>query len=194
MAGGVSLKHILEQLAEERLSYLVNGHAMRQESEVGDLEVMERKKKLLDKRKVDIIKAKAKAVIGHVRIEDDGTTCLTYTIHYEYVCKERDDSLYMEEHIEERMAFLYDHILISDQEITKKPAGFHEGTSIIDYSQEEREEFGRAFQYDRLGAVQYAEKFWNKRNPAYKNFSDNCTNFISQCLHAGGAPMRGHPN
>ncbi|MCY7962238.1 amidase domain-containing protein [Bacillus inaquosorum] len=194
MAGGVSLKHILEQLAEERLSYLVNGQAMRQESEVGDLEVMERKKKLLEKRKVDIIKAKAKAVIDHVRVEDDGTTCLTYTIHYEYVYKEQDDSLYMEEQIEERIAFLYDHILISDQEIAKTPAGFHEGTSIIDYSQEEREAFGRAFQYDRLGAVQYAEKFWNKRNPAYKNFSDNCTNFISQCLHAGGAPMRGHPN
>ncbi len=126
----MSLKHILEQLAEERLGFLVNGHAMRQESQVGDLKVMERKKKLLEKRKVDIIKAKAKAVINHVRVEDDGTTCLSYTIHYEYVCKEQDDSLYIEEHIEERMAFLYDHILISDQEIAKKPAGFHEGTSI----------------------------------------------------------------
>lgn len=48
----MSLKHILEQLAEERLSYLVNGHAMRQESEVGDLEVMERKKKLLENVKL----------------------------------------------------------------------------------------------------------------------------------------------
>ncbi len=54
MAGGVSLKHILEQLAEERLSYLVNGHAMRQESEVGDLEVMERKKKLLENVKLTL--------------------------------------------------------------------------------------------------------------------------------------------
>lgn len=91
MAGGVSLKYILEQLAEERLGFLVNGHAMRQESQVGDLKVMERKKKLLEKRKVDIIKAKAKAVINHVRVEDDGTTCLSYTIHYEYVCKEQDN-------------------------------------------------------------------------------------------------------
>ncbi|MCC2527285.1 amidase domain-containing protein [Bacillus sp. PK3-037] len=194
MSGGVSLKHILEQLAEERLSYLVNGHDLRQEPQVGDLEVMERKKKLLEKRKIEMIKAKAKAVIDYVQVEDDGTACIRYIIHFEYLYKEQDDSLYMEEQIEERVAFVYDQILIKDQEVIKKPAGFSEGQSIIDYSQEEREAFGRAFQYDRLGAVQYAEKYWNKRNPAYKNFSDNCTNFISQCLHAGGAPMRGHPN
>ncbi|MBL4975707.1 amidase domain-containing protein [Bacillus halotolerans] len=194
MSGGVSLKDILEQLAEERLSYLVNGHDLRQEPQVGDLEVMERKKKLLEKRKIEMIKAKAKAVIDYVQVEDDGTACIRYIIHFEYLYKEQDDSLYMEEQIEERVAFVYDQILIKDQEVIKKPAGFSEGQSIIDYSQEEREAFGRAFQYDRLGAVQYAEKYWNKRNPAYKNFSDNCTNFISQCLHAGGAPMRGHPN
>ncbi|MFJ9289374.1 amidase domain-containing protein [Bacillus halotolerans] len=194
MSGGVSLKHILEQLAEERLSYLVNGHDLRQEPQVGDLEVMERKKKLLEKRKIEMIKAKAKAVIDYVQVEDDGIACIRYIIHFEYLYKEQDDSLYMEEQIEERVAFVYDQILIKDQEVIKKTAGFSEGQSIIDYSQEEREAFGRAFQYDRLGAVQYAEKYWNKRNPAYKNFSDNCTNFISQCLHAGGAPMRGHPN
>ncbi|PRP49567.1 hypothetical protein C7B63_16330 [Bacillus halotolerans] len=194
MSGGVSLKHILEQLAEERLSYLVNGHDLRQEPQVGDLEVMERKKKLLEKRKIEMIKAKAKAVIDYMQVEDDGTACIRYIIHFEYLYKEQDDSLYMEEQIEERVAFVYDQILIKDQEVIKKPAGFSEGQSIIDYSREEREAFGRAFQYDRLGAVQYAEKYWNKRNPAYKNFSDNCTNFISQCLHAGGAPMRGHPN
>ncbi len=188
------MKHILEQLAEERLSYLVNGHDLRQEPQVGDLEVMERKKKLLEKRKIEMIKAKAKAVIDYVQVEDDGTACIRYIIHFEYLYKEQDDSLYMEEQIEERVAFVYDQILIKDQEVIKKPAGFSEGQSIIDYSQEEREAFGRAFQYDRLGAVQYAEKYWNKRNLAYKNFSDNCTNFISQCLHAGGAPMRGHPN
>lgn len=48
----MSLKHILEQLAEERLGFLVNGHAMRQESQVGDLKVMERKKKLLENVKL----------------------------------------------------------------------------------------------------------------------------------------------
>lgn len=48
--------------------------------------------------------------------------------------------------------------------------------------------------YDRRAAVQYADKWWNSNNPAYPVFDDDCTNYISQCLHAGGAPMWGYPN
>jgi hypothetical protein len=51
-----------------------------------------------------------------------------------------------------------------------------------------------SYQYNRLKAVQYAERWWNSYNPAYKKFTNDCTNFISQCLHVGGAPMRGYPN
>lgn len=40
--------------------------------------------------------------------------CFMYIIYYEYVCKEQDDSLYMEEYIEEWVVFFYDYILISD--------------------------------------------------------------------------------
>lgn len=45
--------------------------------------------------------------------------------------------------------------------------------------------------YDRESAVRYAEKWWNKRNPAFPAFAVDCTNYVSQCLLAGGAPMRG---
>lgn len=48
--------------------------------------------------------------------------------------------------------------------------------------------------YDRQKAVQYANLWWNTYNPAYRHFTDDCTNFISQCLRAGGAPMWGTPN
>ena len=51
-----------------------------------------------------------------------------------------------------------------------------------------------SLRYDRRKAVQYAEKWWNSYNPAYRKFENDCTNFVSQCLHQGGAPMRGHPN
>lgn len=47
-------------------------------------------------------------------------------------------------------------------------------------------------QYDRLKAVEYAHKWWNKRNPLYYNFDligGDCTNFVSQCLIAGGFNM-----
>lgn len=37
----------------------------------------------------------------------------------------------------------------------------------------------------------YAEKYYNKYNPAYPRFSNDCTNFVSQILHAGGRPMKG---
>ncbi|WP_078577422.1 amidase domain-containing protein [Salipaludibacillus agaradhaerens] len=50
------------------------------------------------------------------------------------------------------------------------------------------------FSYDRLEAVKYAERWWNDYNPAYKQFDNDCTNYVSQCLRAGGAPMRGAPN
>ncbi|MFS0726157.1 amidase domain-containing protein [Paenibacillus sp. 1P07SE] len=43
--------------------------------------------------------------------------------------------------------------------------------------------------YRRDRAVAYADTWWNKANPEYEEFEVNCTNYISQCLFAGGAPM-----
>lgn len=50
--------------------------------------------------------------------------------------------------------------------------------------------------YDRERAVAYAHQWAYSRNPAYYDFSalgGDCTNFISQCLRAGGAPMNYTP-
>lgn len=46
--------------------------------------------------------------------------------------------------------------------------------------------------YDRVKAVAYAHKWAMGRNPVYYDFSQiggDCTNFISQCIHAGGGIM-----
>ncbi|MCC8022793.1 MAG: amidase domain-containing protein, partial [Clostridiales bacterium] len=46
--------------------------------------------------------------------------------------------------------------------------------------------------YQRDLAVAYAHEWALKRNPRYLDFNGiggDCTNFISQCLYAGGAPM-----
>lgn len=48
--------------------------------------------------------------------------------------------------------------------------------------------------YNRAAAVEYANRWWNGRNPAFPAFDVDCTNYISQCLLAGGAPMHGYPN
>ena len=45
--------------------------------------------------------------------------------------------------------------------------------------------------YNRQAAVDYANFWWDKYNPRFPTFEVDCTNFISQCLYAGGAPMRG---
>ncbi len=47
--------------------------------------------------------------------------------------------------------------------------------------------------YNRETAVAYAERWWNRRNPEYISFEFNCTNYVSQCLRAGGAPIWGYP-
>ncbi|HJD23708.1 MAG TPA: amidase domain-containing protein [Firmicutes bacterium] len=50
--------------------------------------------------------------------------------------------------------------------------------------------------YDRAKAVAYAHQWAYSRNPAYYDFSaigGDCTNFVSQCLRAGGAPMNYTP-
>lgn len=49
--------------------------------------------------------------------------------------------------------------------------------------------------YSRNAAVNYALTYGANPNPAYRYFKEyqmlggDCTNFISQCLHAGGAPF-----
>ena len=46
--------------------------------------------------------------------------------------------------------------------------------------------------YNRQKAVEYAQKWALARNPHFYNFDSmegDCTNFVSQCLYAGGLPM-----
>jgi hypothetical protein len=43
--------------------------------------------------------------------------------------------------------------------------------------------------YRRDLVAAYADRWWNEPNPAYENFDVNCTNYVSQCLFAGNAPM-----
>ena len=47
-------------------------------------------------------------------------------------------------------------------------------------------------EYDRDKAVEYAQQWYNSRNPEYLEYDlygGNCQNFASQCVHAGGMDM-----
>ena len=47
--------------------------------------------------------------------------------------------------------------------------------------------------YNHLKAVQYANQWWNKRNPKFQSYGfGDCANFVSQCLIAGGQIGRAH--
>ena len=61
--------------------------------------------------------------------------------------------------------------------------------------------FYRINQYSRINAVKYARMYALHPNPSFRYFplinnetSGDCTNFISQCLLAGGAPMIFNPS
>ncbi len=45
--------------------------------------------------------------------------------------------------------------------------------------------------YNTAAAIKYARKYSLDRNPDYPEYERNCTNFVSQCLIAGGFPMKG---
>ncbi|WP_026583265.1 amidase domain-containing protein [Bacillus sp. J33] len=152
---------------------------------------IEQKKESLLSRSGEIVKAQATGKVTKVGKEKDDVKPVEYKVHFKYLIKHKG-LLYMEEEIEERTAEFYKGVLVEDQE--KNP---FKDIRIAgeDFSLEnEEEEIRLEYRYERMKAVQYAEKWWNSHNPAYKKFEVDCTNYISQCLHAGGGPMRGYPN
>lgn len=44
--------------------------------------------------------------------------------------------------------------------------------------------------YDRLRALRYAQLWWDRTNPEYEAFAEDCTNYVSQSLYAGGFSMQ----
>ncbi|GIQ69186.1 amidase domain-containing protein [Xylanibacillus composti] len=47
----------------------------------------------------------------------------------------------------------------------------------------------RSKPYDRRKVLEYADLWWDQHNPEFRAFDVDCTNYVSQCLYAGGAPM-----
>ncbi len=43
--------------------------------------------------------------------------------------------------------------------------------------------------YQRQKVREYADRWWNGRNPQFVDMDVDCTNYVSQCLYAGSAPM-----
>ncbi|MGX6442435.1 amidase domain-containing protein [Neobacillus sp. K501] len=179
------MSELLQELFERRAEQFVS----KEKNNPNNFSKAQQKIDTLAKRSAEIVKVKAAGKVLE-RSNDEVFQTITYQVHYQYLIKQKD-TLYLEEETEARIGKFYKNDLIMDDEIMPVYDSFPSLEIPTDI--EEMDE-RMSYQYNRLKAVQYAERWWNSYNPAYKKFENDCTNFISQCLHVGGAPMRGYPN
>jgi hypothetical protein len=182
------MRRQLQELLEKNIQLCVSNVRNSNHSNIK----IERKKEALLNRNAEILKVKAIGHINQIETINDEVVEVTYEAHYQYLIRQKKQ-MYVEEEVELRQAEFYKGILVDDEEIN--PLAIKETLTPEKLLTDTRELDERvSFKYNRLKAVQYAERWWNDYNPAYKKFEVDCTNYISQCLHAGGAPVRGYPN
>ncbi|MGM0846284.1 MAG: amidase domain-containing protein [Bacillota bacterium] len=176
------MRNHLQEALEERILKFVDGEGS---------EKIQRKNELLRERQGEIVKVNGIGKVEKIDGVENGSR-VDYSVHLKYLIKQKG-FFHIEEEIEAREAFFYEGELVSDDELQVDYS--QQLTPAVNLRDQEEEDAERiSYQYDRLKAVQYAEKWWNSYNPAFKKFEVDCTNFISQCLHAGNAPMRGFPS
>ncbi|AVQ98535.1 amidase domain protein [Oceanobacillus picturae] len=159
------------------------------QEERGEESWWDKKKACCEKRGAKIVRVEGK---GHLfrKFRYDSETMYEYRLHFSYLTKQKD-KLYLEEEVipytfKMEKGSIVEHKRGSIPKV-KSPLSIAPNANRA--SNQER----MRFTYDRLAAVQYAERWWNSYNPNFRKFDVDCTNYISQCLLAGGAPMRGAP-
>ncbi len=178
--------HHLHDYIEERCRSFVTGHELREKQ-------IDRAIQMHLQRGATIVRSFVEGDVIRSTTFDQQVV-VDYVQHEEYLIKVKD-GCYLEEKESERRAKFQHERLLSDQEISME--GRIE--EFIEFKGEElsdEKEQAAPYRatYDRRKAVQYAERWWNDYNPQYQKFENNCTNFISQCLRAGGAEMHGFSN
>ncbi|MFZ3577370.1 amidase domain-containing protein [Virgibacillus sp. DJP39] len=148
-----------------------------------------RKKELCKKRSVSIARIRGE---GHLyqELRYGKTHQINYVLHLRMLMKQ-GDKFYLEEQITP-----YQFQLIKGSIVNHKKSQMY---SVLETGSVKPNSLGRdldkkRFSYDRLEAVKYANRWWNSYNPAYHKFDVDCTNYVSQSLFAGDAPMTGKPN
>ncbi len=179
------MKEQLQKLVEERIQKLkVNTSS----NKTDNMESLLKKQTGIRKRNGEIVKVIAKGKVKKILEREDVIDAI-YETHWKLVTKQ-GSQFYMEEHVEHRKASFKGTKLLIDQALNVKPLVVEQDIlKSLDFTSSRAK-----IAYDRLKAVQYAERWWNSFNPQYPQFTDDCTNYISQCLYAGGIPMWGKPN
>jgi hypothetical protein len=183
----MNAKRILKEYISSRIHSHIGGKL---EGELPINNELNRRQALLKNRQAKIVKSHAICQINTINVRENDFHVL-YTAQFNDVVKQRDQ-FFIEEFEEQREAFISNGKIVQDFLLSQ----VHEDSEHIDEKElSHSDESSRApFIYDRRAAVRYAEKWWDSYNPAFEKFDVDCTNFISQCLHAGGAPMSGYSN
>lgn len=145
-----------------------------------------RKKALCKKQHTDIVQIKGNGQVFQ-RLKYDNETQYQYAMHFSFLMKQ-DEHFYKEEQVVPYQFSLKNGEIYDHKEVSLFSQPRPEQSIKPD---EIRGNSNQRFSYDRLAAVRYAERWWDSYNPEYRTFDVDCTNYISQCLYAGGAPMRG---
>lgn len=117
---------------------------------------------------------------------------IDYNLHFEFLLSE-GKRVYLEEAIYPIRAVFNEKDTPTLQQIIHYSLTENKKEMRL-FEKIKNEPINQRFTYNRREAVRYAELWWNSYNPQYRNFPVNCTNYVSQCLFAGGAPMWGAPN
>lgn len=145
---------------------------------------LSRKKKMWKYQHKQLVKIFTKTFVTGIHHYGE-EKIIFYTAYYRYVLRhKKTDRFWIEERCEKRKrkiknGIVEDRLWIPKETKKNNVLDFTNSSKTIDYN------------YNRVLAVQYAERWWNDYNPAYLKFDVDCTNYISQCLFAGGAPMTG---
>lgn len=189
----------LEQLVHKRLHGIVgnlsrnwDGKNDKKEND-NEQAAIERKLDQLKTRNAEIVKAIANGqVLSQKNVED--RRVIDYLLHQQFLVKQQKEKYYLEEQIEPRQLTIRNNQIIDDILLPTTYSLIEEAEpfKLEDYN--DSSDKRQRYHYDRRAAVQYAERWWNSYNPKYKKFEVDCTNYVSQCLHAGGIPMTGFGN
>jgi hypothetical protein len=148
-----------------------------------------RKKALWEKRDAKIVQTKGNGEVFQ-KMKYDQETLYQYLFHVSFLIKQ-GKNFHLEELVVPYQYRLIDNEIVDHKQIISSTTS--EDIPTLNVEKINNERSGERFSYDRHAAVQYAERWWNSYNPEYRVFDVDCTNYISQCLKAGGAPMRGAP-
>lgn len=181
-------RELLERYLKERLQlYFGEGHRSHPIQEK-EYQAIRRKVELYNKRNISLVKVYGNLDVNNIWTDQD-VTYINYIFHTRYFLKQTD--LYFEEDQHERQIaiengeILYDIPFPIDNQV--------ENFELEEDDLGENESLDRNNRYNRFNAVKYAETWWDGHNKEYPLYANDCTNFISQCLRAGGIRMVGMP-